>query len=230
MRLRWSYNQTTVYWRNQTSGLRVDKHLPNLTFLQSIYSAPTSPPLNVELSAIGSTSLLISWIPPPVIHRNGNMTGYEVCFSWVNSEENCERILRTKRNSIRLGYLSPASKYKVKILARNDAGPGNYSKEYFQITNAGTVHLRLRSYEAGNLASSPTLSVWNLIDIKKFLSYETNYVICKIYRTPCLQSFNNHGRSVPYKTTKTQGPKSSKTLIMRLIPSNTDTSLIWTPF
>jgi DUF971 family protein len=63
--------------------------------------------------------------------------GYEVCFSWVKSREQCDRIIRTATKSVRLGYLLPATQYRVKVLARNDAGSGNYSEEYLQITNAG---------------------------------------------------------------------------------------------
>ncbi|CAB4008616.1 receptor-type tyrosine- phosphatase F-like [Paramuricea clavata] len=99
-------------------------------------TAPTAPPLDIKLSPISSTSFSISWKAPPSFYRNGIITGYEVCFAWVKSDEHCDRIIRTTATSIRLGYLSPATQYKVKVLARNDAGSGHYSEEYFQITNA----------------------------------------------------------------------------------------------
>jgi hypothetical protein len=64
----------------------------------------------------------------------------------VKSDEHCDRIIRTTATSIRLGYLSPATQYKVKVLARNDAGSGHYSEEYFQITNAGKISIRDNPY------------------------------------------------------------------------------------
>lgn len=79
----------------------------------------------------------MSWKPPPLFHRNGIITGYEVCFSRVKSSEHCDNIIRTTANSAGLGFLSPATEYKVKVLARNNAGSSNYSEEYFQITNEG---------------------------------------------------------------------------------------------
>ena len=98
---------------------------------------PTAPPSDIKLSPISSTSLSISWNPPPPFHRNGIITGYEVCFAWVKSSENCDRIIKTKERDFRLGFLSSATKYKVKVLARNEKGRGNYSEEYIQITNSG---------------------------------------------------------------------------------------------
>lgn len=93
--------------------------------------------MNIKLSPISSTSLGISWKSPPLFHRNGIITGYEVCFASVNSDEICDRVIRPTSDSVRLGYLLPATEYRVKVLARNDAGSGNYSDEYFHITNAG---------------------------------------------------------------------------------------------
>ena len=106
----------------------------DLTFL-TFSKAPTAPPLDIKLSPISSTSIGISWKAPPSFHTNGIITGYEVCFAWVKSQERCDRIIRTTAKSVRLGFLLPATQYKVKVLARNDAGSGRYSKEYLQITN-----------------------------------------------------------------------------------------------
>ena len=99
--------------------------------------------------SFASTSVSVSWKDPPSFHRNGNITGYEVCFSMVKSDEHCDNLVRTTKKSLRLGYLSPATEYKVKVLARNDAGSGNYSEEYFQITNEGKSLIEIVGYSIG---------------------------------------------------------------------------------
>ncbi|XP_028396302.1 uncharacterized protein LOC114520268 [Dendronephthya gigantea] len=99
-------------------------------------TAPSSPPMNIVLSPVTSSSLKVSWEKPPSSRRNGIINGYEVCFGWVKSVEECDVTLRTSASIFSLGYLSSATEYKVKVLARNDAGSGNYSEEYSQITNA----------------------------------------------------------------------------------------------
>ena len=55
----------------------------------------------------------------------------------VGSDEECDRIIRTKNSNIRVSDLKTAMKYNIKVLAKNDAGSGNYSIEYFQVTNGG---------------------------------------------------------------------------------------------
>ena len=44
--------------------------------------APSSPPRNVVVQAISSTSIQVSWLPPSDDNKNGVITGYQL---WVNS-------------------------------------------------------------------------------------------------------------------------------------------------
>ena len=45
-------------------------------------TAPSSPPRNVVVKAISSTSIQVSWLPPSDDNKNGVITGYVL---WVNS-------------------------------------------------------------------------------------------------------------------------------------------------
>jgi len=48
----------------------------------SLHSVPTSAPQSVEVTAIDSRTVFISWAPPPLEQRNGNIRKY-----WVNISE-----------------------------------------------------------------------------------------------------------------------------------------------
>ena len=42
------------------------------------YAAPSGPPNNVNIQALSSTSLLITWDVPDPLEQNGKITGFEV--------------------------------------------------------------------------------------------------------------------------------------------------------
>ena len=44
---------------------------------------PSLPPEDIRCAALTSTSLQISWQPPPLNHQNGLMQGYKVSFEPV---------------------------------------------------------------------------------------------------------------------------------------------------
>lgn len=57
-----------------------DKSSPSL-----IHTAPDSPPENVSVAAISSTSVSISWTPPPQQSRNGHITEYRINISEIDT-------------------------------------------------------------------------------------------------------------------------------------------------
>lgn len=103
--------------------------------------APSGPPIDVKIVAENDARFAISWNQPHPHHRNGIITGYKLCIADAQSNEECDRIIITKGNGVRVSNLVAATKYKVKILARTDAGFGNYSNDIFQITNAGKTKM-----------------------------------------------------------------------------------------
>ena len=58
--------------------------ISNLLNLFHIYYiiAPSAPPRNVDVQVINSTSIEVSWSPPPDNDQNGIIIGYQL---WVNS-------------------------------------------------------------------------------------------------------------------------------------------------
>ena len=57
----------------------VSSQLHQCTFHHKLlFSVPSSPPQNVSVSAINSTSIIVSWRPPIVTDQNGQIISYNV--------------------------------------------------------------------------------------------------------------------------------------------------------
>ena len=50
----------------------------NFTFSNSLFVAPSGPPTDVNVTALSSTSLLVTWQPPELLERNGIITAYQI--------------------------------------------------------------------------------------------------------------------------------------------------------
>lgn len=53
----------------------------------------------------------------------------------MQSEEECDLLLRTKASKCVISGLKSASKYRVRVSAKNKVGYGKYGKDYITITN-----------------------------------------------------------------------------------------------
>jgi hypothetical protein len=98
---------------------------------------PGKPPRNIQINVKSSTSLNVSW-KEAILGNSQRIMGYQVCIAHVQSDEECEVILRTKAFTCVLSGLKTASEYKVRVSVKNEVGYGKYSKNYVTITNAGT--------------------------------------------------------------------------------------------
>ena len=97
---------------------------------------PSDPPRDIQLKVGSSTILKVSW-KAPVLGNSLPIFGYQVLITHVPSDEKYDIILRTKSLSCVVGGLKPASRYIVKVSAKNKIGYGEYSKNYIVIINAG---------------------------------------------------------------------------------------------
>ena len=97
---------------------------------------PSYPPRDIQLNVESSTSTNVSW-KAPILEDGLRVTGYQVCIAHVQSVEKCDVILRTKTFTCVVSGLKSASKYKVRVSAKNKVGYGKYSKDYIVLTNAG---------------------------------------------------------------------------------------------
>ncbi|CAH8868281.1 unnamed protein product, partial [Trichobilharzia szidati] len=91
---------------------------------------PSSSPLHVRLSGLSSSSVEVSWAPPPVQYRNGKLTGYEVRFFEVGAETQTETTIKVtvpgQRQYTARG-LKEKTFYTFMVRAFTSAGPGPWS-------------------------------------------------------------------------------------------------------
>ncbi|XP_043928375.1 roundabout homolog 2 isoform X18 [Protopterus annectens] len=89
--------------------------------------APSAPPQSVTVVTVGShnsTSISISWDPPPLDHQNGIIQEYKI---WCLGNETRFHINKTVDAAIRsvmIGGLFPGIQYRVEVAASTSAGVG----------------------------------------------------------------------------------------------------------
>ncbi|XP_071375955.1 protein sidekick-like [Centroberyx affinis] len=94
-------------------------------------AAPEGPPLDVQLEALTSRSIRVTWKPPKTEQRNGVLRSYSISYreydaagrqfkKWHHQSLTATRELE----SIILGNLKPSTKYSVLIQAKTNAGIG----------------------------------------------------------------------------------------------------------
>uniref|UniRef100_A0A4X2LE20 Roundabout guidance receptor 2 n=1 Tax=Vombatus ursinus TaxID=29139 RepID=A0A4X2LE20_VOMUR len=89
--------------------------------------APSAPPQSVTVLTVGnhnSTSISVSWDPPPPDHQNGIIQEYKI---WCLGNETRFHINKTVDASIRsvvIGGLFPGIQYQVEVAASTSAGIG----------------------------------------------------------------------------------------------------------
>ena len=99
---------------------------------------PSGPPLDVTVIFRSSESLGISWKAPHKNLRNGELTGYQVCYSSsvINKNQNCLHI-ESSVLSYNIPKLYSSTKYFVTVAASTKIGFGNKSLAISKITNGG---------------------------------------------------------------------------------------------
>ena len=99
-----------------------------------LFLAPTSPPLNVTALNTSSTSIFVTWSPPPSDNIPGILLGYEVSYTPSEPEisHNSSTIRRVMlcscNTSIELTNLTVYEPYNITVAAFTSAGIGNDSE------------------------------------------------------------------------------------------------------
>ena len=106
-------------------------------------TAPTSPPLNLSLVASTSTSVTLSWAPPPTQYQNGVIMGYTL--QVFNSQQGLLRETNTSSNGSTVDSLRPNTTYLLKVAAMTDVGRGPYSDNMYVATRQfGRLELQVK--------------------------------------------------------------------------------------
>lgn len=99
--------------------------------------APSGPPVDVTFGSRSKNTILISWKAPLQDERNGEVTGYEVCYSDQAKSDNPTCIKTNAILSYTIKNLQPSTKYFVTIAAGTSVGFGPRSFKVHKTTNGG---------------------------------------------------------------------------------------------
>ena len=102
--------------------------------LSFCFPVPSSPPVNVSLADVTSTSLTIKWNPPPDDEHNGIIQYYLLSVEEIPS--NITLSLNTSELSISLTNLHPDYEYEF-IISAVTVGPGPFFSSSFKLPEDG---------------------------------------------------------------------------------------------
>ena len=84
---------------------------------------PSASPLNIRGHPSISASIVVQWNEVPQEHRNGEIQGYRVLFSYPNGPEQVETVDALTRETSLID-LRKATVYTIKVLAFTSVGDG----------------------------------------------------------------------------------------------------------
>ena len=117
---------TTLSITTLPAGTSCKVAMYNIIIYVSQYGklAPESPPEDVVLSPVSSTSILISWSPPPAELQNGVITQYRIYVTEVDTGD--EFMYSTQTTSIAVQFLHPFYTYEC-VVSTYTVAEGPYS-------------------------------------------------------------------------------------------------------
>lgn len=89
-------------------------------------SVPSAPPQDITCTSPSSTSILVSWAPPPLEFRNGIITGYSIQYSTTEGNKMSKRIdgIPPDSSPYLLENLEKWTEYGITVRAQTEAGDG----------------------------------------------------------------------------------------------------------
>ncbi|XP_060723158.1 receptor-type tyrosine-protein phosphatase F isoform X2 [Tachysurus vachellii] len=126
-------------------------------------STPSAPPQDVQVLSLSSTSIKVSWVPPPAASRHGAIVRYTVSYRAVNGEDT-ERHevtdIGADATSVVLEGLGKWTEYVVRVRAHTDVGPGPESTPVRIRTNEDVPGAPPRKLEVEAINSTAIRVTW----------------------------------------------------------------------
>nr|XP_033771428.1 receptor-type tyrosine-protein phosphatase F [Geotrypetes seraphini] len=157
-------------------------------------STPSAPPQEVECVSYSSTTIRVSWVPPPASSRNGVITGYSVAYQAVDVEESTKLIVNgigPEHTSWEIRDLEKWTEYKVRVRAHTSVGPGPESSPVYIRTDEDVPSAPPRKVEVEPLNSTSIRVSW------KSPSYNRQHGQIRGYQVTYVRLENNEPRSQP---------------------------------
>ncbi|XP_005410727.1 PREDICTED: receptor-type tyrosine-protein phosphatase F isoform X5 [Chinchilla lanigera] len=128
-------------------------------------STPSAPPQKVTCVSTGSTTVRVSWVPPPADSRNGVITQYSVAYEAVDGEDRRRHVvdgISREHSSWDLVGLEKWTEYRVWVRAHTDVGPGPESSPVLVRTDEDVPSGPPRKVEVEPLNSTAVHVSWKL--------------------------------------------------------------------
>ncbi|XP_023563640.1 receptor-type tyrosine-protein phosphatase F isoform X4 [Octodon degus] len=128
-------------------------------------STPSAPPQKVTCVSTGSTTVRVSWVPPPADSRNGVITQYSVAYEAVDGEDRRRHVvdgISREHSSWDLVGLEKWTEYRVWVRAHTDVGPGPESSPVLVRTHEDVPSGPPRKVEVEPLNSTAVHVSWKL--------------------------------------------------------------------
>ncbi|XP_054522203.1 receptor-type tyrosine-protein phosphatase F isoform X21 [Pan troglodytes] len=128
-------------------------------------STPSAPPQKVMCVSMGSTTVRVSWVPPPADSRNGVITQYSVAYEAVDGEDRGRHVvdgISREHSSWDLVGLEKWTEYRVWVRAHTDVGPGPESSPVLVRTDEDVPSGPPRKVEVEPLNSTAVHVYWKL--------------------------------------------------------------------
>ncbi|XP_067581923.1 receptor-type tyrosine-protein phosphatase F isoform X10 [Pseudorca crassidens] len=128
-------------------------------------STPSAPPQKVTCVSVGSTTVRVSWVPPPADSRNGVITQYSVAYEAVDGEDRERHVvdgIGREHSSWDLVGLEKWTEYRVWVRAHTDVGPGPESSPVLVRTDEDVPSGPPRKVEVEPLNSTAVRVSWKL--------------------------------------------------------------------
>uniref|UniRef100_A0A672PXA3 protein-tyrosine-phosphatase n=1 Tax=Sinocyclocheilus grahami TaxID=75366 RepID=A0A672PXA3_SINGR len=147
---------------------------------------PSAPPQDIKCSSSSSTTLLVSWRPPPAESQNGALAGYIVHYAVVgagaevSTEPVEEPAVPPTSSQIQLRQLEKWTFYRVTVAASTSVGPGPESEPLLCRTDEDVPGAPPRRVEVEVLNSTSIKVMWrSLLPGKQhgqIRGYQVHYV------------------------------------------------------
>ncbi|XP_063351145.1 receptor-type tyrosine-protein phosphatase S isoform X1 [Pelmatolapia mariae] len=155
---------------------------------KTLQAKPSAPPQEVKCSSTSSTTLLVSWRPPPLESQNGALVGYRVRYQVVGQSEGAgdneepleEPMVPATEEQVLLQRLEKWTQYRVTVSASTVIGPGPESEPLVCRTDEDVPGAPPRRVEVEVINSTAIKVMWRSLTPGKqhgqIRGYQVHYV------------------------------------------------------
>ncbi|XP_077331828.1 receptor-type tyrosine-protein phosphatase S isoform X11 [Lithobates pipiens] len=130
---------------------------------RTMQSKPSAPPQDVKCVSTKSTTILVSWQPPPPESHNGILAGYSVRYGALDSEDPEVKEVQdipSETTEILLEALEKWTEYRITVVAHTAVGPGPESSPVVVRTDEDVPSAPPRKVEVEVLNSTAIKVFW----------------------------------------------------------------------